>query len=75
MMPYKRRKPVSEQVMLRMKYEGHYTICQMLRDIYVLTDNEEIKLKCRIGMAMAKAMQDKLKKYKSIFDESKSLKE
>lgn len=65
-MPYKRRKPVSEKSMLKTRYEGHHTICQVLRDIYLLTNNEEIKLKCRLGMAMAKSMQDKLKEYKNL---------
>ena len=69
-MPYKRREPVSEKRMLRQRYEGHHTICQQLRDIFALTDNEEIKLKCRIAMAMAKAMQDKLKWYKAKMNET-----
>ena len=63
-MPYKKRNPVSIEEMNRSRYEGHHTICQFLRDIFHMTDNEEIKMKCRIGMAMAKAMQEKLKWYK-----------
>lgn len=63
-MSYLKREPVPESKMKRRRYKGHNTICQTLRDIYALTDNEEIKLKCRIAMAMAKAMQDKLKEYK-----------
>ena len=50
--------------MRRRRYAGHHSICQTLRDIYALTDNEEIKMKCRVGVAMAKAMQEKLKWYK-----------
>ena len=64
-MPYKRREPVAESVMENTRYEGHHTICQTLRDMYHMTDNADIKLKCRLAMAMAKAMQDKLKWYKS----------
>jgi CRISPR/Cas system-associated exonuclease Cas4 (RecB family) len=68
-MPYKTREPVSEKQMLKARYQGHHTICQTLRDIYILTKNDEIKYKCRVGMAMAKAMHEKLKEYKKMFDE------
>ena len=64
-MPYKRFEPVSEKKILNERYTGHHTICQMLRDIYVMTQNDEIKMKCRIGMAMAKSMHNKLKRYKA----------
>ena len=50
-------------------YEGHYTICQYLRDIYHLTDNEDIRMKCRVGMAMTKAMNSRLQWYKHKYDE------
>jgi len=40
------------------------TICETLRQIYHLTDNEEIKLKCRVAMTMAKKMAFKLSAYK-----------
>lgn len=63
-MPYKRVNPVPVELMDVTRYEGHFSICQKLRDIYHMTDDEEIKLTCRIAMAMAKAMQNKLKKYK-----------
>lgn len=66
---YKRVPPVSiaeVEQMTRQRYKGHFTICQTLRDIYMLTDNEEIRLKCRTAMAMAKKMQDKLKSYKDL---------
>jgi len=63
-MPYKHREPVDIKEMEFNRYDGHHTICQTLRDIYHLTDNEEIKLKCRLGMAMSKAMHKKLKEYK-----------
>ena len=67
-MSYKHHKPVSEDVILNPRYIGHHTICQMLRDIYIMTDNEDIKLKCRIGVAMAKSMHEKLKAYKKMQD-------
>jgi len=62
-MPYQRRSPVPESEMDRTIYDGHHSVCQMLRDIYHLTDNPDAKLKCRIAMAMTKAMNDKLKWY------------
>jgi len=63
-MPYSRVEPVSEEVMLKQRYAGHHTICEVLREIYVATKNDEIKLKCRLGVAMAKKMHNRLKEYK-----------
>jgi hypothetical protein len=65
-MPYKRVDPVPVSMMVNNEYLGHFSICQKLRDIYQMTENEEIKLNCRIAMAMAKNMQKKLKKYKDL---------
>jgi hypothetical protein len=66
-MPYKRVEPVSEKIMLDETYNGHFSICQKLREIYLLTDNEDIRLNCRIAMAMAKSMQNKLKFYRETY--------
>ena len=63
-MPYKRREPVSESEMDRKRWEGHFTICQKLRDIYHMTDDPDVRLNLRLAMAMAKAMNDKLQYYK-----------
>ena len=63
-MPYPKVEPVSVKKMLRKRYHGHNTICQKLRDIFVATENEQIKLDCRIAMAMAKKMHERLKHYK-----------
>lgn len=63
-MPYKHHDPVPERVMDVSNYEGHHSICQTLRDIYHMTDDEDIKIKCRVAVAMAKSMQKKLKWYK-----------
>lgn len=35
-----------------------------------MTDNEEIRLNCRIAMAMAKKMHEKLKAYKAIYEKT-----
>lgn len=63
-MPYQRVDPVSERAMLYSRYHGHHTICETLREIYLIAENEEIKMKCRIAMAMAKKMHNKLKQYR-----------
>jgi len=62
---YKKVEPVSVATMVRTRYKGHHTICETLREIYVLSENEEIKIKCRIAVAMAKSMHNKLKWYKA----------
>jgi hypothetical protein len=63
---YKRRQPVPVSEMDRSRYEGHHSICQTLRDIYHMSDDEELKMKCRLAMAMAKAMNEQLKRYKEL---------
>ena len=64
-MSYPRVKPIDERKMRRTRYEGHHTICQVLREIYGLSDDEDIKLKARVAMAMAKKMHERLKYYKA----------
>ena len=61
---YQKVEPVDIAVMKKKRYHGHNTICEKLREIYMLTDNEDIKLKCRIAMTMSKKMHERLKKYK-----------
>lgn len=63
-MPYKHRDPVPESEMELDRYEGHHSICQTLRDIYHMTEDPEIRIKLRLCVAFAKAMQGKLKEYK-----------
>jgi len=63
-MSYKKYEPVSIKKMLNKRYHGHNTICQKLRDIFVKTEDEDIKLMCREAMAMAKSMHTRLKAYK-----------
>lgn len=63
-MPYKHRDPVPEREMEVSDYKGHHTICQTLRDMYHETDDTNIKIKLRLCMAFAKAMNDKLQWYK-----------
>ncbi len=77
-MPYKVVEPASEEEMIdfvkiipidvgtmkKKRYHGHNTICEKLREIYVKSGDQEIRLKCRIAMSMAKSMHEKLKKYR-----------
>lgn len=65
-MSYKRYDPVPETMMDKTRFEGHHSVCQMLRDIYHLTENEEVKMKARIAMSMTKQMHRKLIKYKEL---------
>ena len=58
-------KPIDTGTMDKHRYEGHHSVCQQLRDIYHMTDNQDIKLKCRLAMAMTKSMHEKLKWYKN----------
>ncbi len=67
-MSIRKHKPISVARIEKAKYKGHHTICQFLRDIYAMTDNEEIKLKCRIGVSMAKSMHVRLKKYRKMMN-------
>lgn len=74
-MPYRRHDPIDIAEMDRTRYDGHHSICQFLRDIFHLTDNEEIKLKCRIAMNMAKSMNKKLQNYKHAEEERQKVNE
>jgi len=67
-MAMRKHKPVSIAKIENPRYKGHHTICQFLRDIYALTDDEEIRLKCRIGLSMTKSMHERLKKYRKMMN-------
>lgn len=70
-MSYQKIEPVEENRMHRQKYKGHNTICQVLREIYDLSENDSVRLKCRLAMAMAKKMHERLKEYKQQTSEGK----
>lgn len=59
--------PVDVKEMEKLKFSGNFTICQTLRDTYAITQQEDIRLRLRIIMAMAKSMDNKLREYKNIF--------
>ena len=56
------REPVPEAEMDNVK---HNSIYQVLRDIYHLSVDEEVRVRCRIATAMAKAMHKKLVEYQA----------
>lgn len=55
------------------KCDGRFP-CHVLRQIYQMTDNEEIKLKCRIATTMVRKMSFKLSEFninwKHLYDEN-----
>jgi hypothetical protein len=55
--------PVRVGIMINERYHGHFSVCQKIRDIYLATTDENIKLDCRIAMAMTKKMHERLKYY------------
>jgi len=69
-MPYNHHEPCPISEMDRSRYENHHSICQFLRDIYNMIedngDSQEIKLKLRVCVSMAKSMNKKLQEYKHI---------
>ena len=68
-MSMRKHKPVPISKMKKRRHEGKMTICQILRNIYAMTNNEEIKMKCRIGTSMAKSMNKRLLYYKETYGE------
>lgn len=70
-MPYKIHKPASEEEMEK-RMKGSNTICNTLREIYRMTDDSEIRLKCRIAFSMGKAMSQKLAWYQENYGLTKS---
>lgn len=48
---------------------NRFTICEVLREIYHYTDNENIKMLSRVAMNMAKRMNNKLMEYNSTWQE------
>jgi hypothetical protein len=65
-----RPEPVPIRQMERHFYDGFNTICQVLRDIYHMTDDENIRLELRVAMAMAKKMENHIREYKDAVQET-----
>lgn len=58
----------SEATMNDMRRAGHHTICQTLREIYHATQDPAVQEKCRLAVAMAKAMTERLHYYKNKYE-------
>lgn len=64
-MPYKRIEPADIADMKKLRYLGHHSVCEKIREIWRMTENEEIKFKCREALAMTKRMHEKLKEFQT----------
>lgn len=56
--------PTSEFDMAR-KFGRRLTVCRLLKEIYRDTDNEEIKMKCRVAVSMTRSFVEKIDKYRN----------
>lgn len=63
-------KPYLTRNMTRPRLHGKDNLCSTIRDIYVKTDDEQIKFWCRIAMRMSKNMYQALKRYKDLMKEA-----
>lgn len=66
-MPYPRVKPADVADMKKMRYLGHHSVCEKIREIWRIAkeiEHEEIQFKCREAMGMTKRMHEKLKEFK-----------
>lgn len=61
-----KHEPIHEGFMYRKNRQ--YTICELLRQTYWLTDDPKIRLNIRIAVNMAKSMVTKLREYKADWD-------
>ena len=63
----KRHPPIPER---KMYVQGkHFTICEILREVYLASEDKEVRMKLRIAATMAKKMSKKLGKYKAHWEE------
>lgn len=66
--PYNSPVPLfQEHHMDRRDLHGHSTICATIQEIYLITDDPEVKIRCRAAMTMSKKMDSKLREYKGKF--------
>jgi hypothetical protein len=70
-MPYKRYDPAPEADMDK-RMKGDNTLCNILRDMYHLSNDPGVKLKCRLAFSMGKAMCQKLTEYKQKYGMSET---
>jgi hypothetical protein len=68
-MPYPRTKPYTEEQMFKDDHPGHHTICQTIRETYVMTEDPKIKENLLLVFAFGKRMHNKLKEYRKRYDD------
>lgn len=51
--------------MLRARLHGRGTLCSTIQEIYIGTEDEDIKFKCRIAMRQSKMMDKELRGYRA----------
>ena len=59
-------KPYLARDMLDRKLHGHDNLCATIRDIYIKSDDLEIKFWCKMAMRMSKNTHKALEKYKQM---------
>ena len=62
-MDYEPIKPYLKRNMERNRLHGRNTICSTIRDIYMMAEDERIKLMARIAMRQSKNLYTELKGY------------
>jgi len=62
-------KPYLRRNMENAKLHGHDNLCSTIRDIYLKSTDEDVRLWCRIAMRMSKNMYHALVTYKEMLTE------
>lgn len=62
-------KPYLRRNMDRASLHGHDNLCSTIRDIYMRSDDDQIKFWCRVAMRMSKNMYHALVVYKEMLTE------
>ena len=62
-------KPYPQEWMDREQSFPENTVCSVIRDIYFKTDDEDVKLWCRVAVRMTKNMHKALKDYKEMLQD------
>ena len=66
-MLYKKHDPATEEEMEK-RMKNPNTICNVIREVYHMTDNPDIRLKCRVAFSMGKAMAQRLAYYHETYE-------
>lgn len=64
-------KPYRRRDMERENLHGRDTICSTIRDVYLMTENEKIKMAARIAMRQSKSLYNELRAYAEKYNDKK----